>query len=184
MATYSDLNSVQNPSVGATILAAWGDQARDSIHSLAAPPTVHVAQVGTASIADTSDTVVAWDYERWDTHGMHDNASNNTRLTVPSGWAGHYQIGVGIRFQTNNVGRRRTALRVNGAAAVASTEDQAGWTGECALQYEATVDLAVGDYIELIVEQESGGYLDLVHDGYAAPEFWARWVRLPSSVAA
>lgn len=33
----------------------------------------------------TSTTAIAWDSEAYDTDGIHDNVTNNTRLTVPPG---------------------------------------------------------------------------------------------------
>lgn len=35
---------------------------------------------------------IAWDAEVYDADGSHDNASNNTRITVPSAWNGKYGI--------------------------------------------------------------------------------------------
>ena len=49
----------------------------------------------------TSSTNVAWDAEGYDTHAFHDNATNNSRLTVPAGQGFTYaQVTVNLRIQS------------------------------------------------------------------------------------
>ena len=50
------------------------------------------------SISNATWTTMTWNSESWDTDAFHDNSTNNSRLTVPAGLAGKYQLNVQIVF--------------------------------------------------------------------------------------
>lgn len=54
---------------------------------------------------------VAWDGESYDTSGFHDNVTNNSRLTVPSG-VSRVRLGAQMRF-TNGTAGEFSALTIN-----------------------------------------------------------------------
>ena len=44
------------------------------------------------SISNAAYTSIAWDGESWDTDSFHDNATNNTRVTIPASMGGKYRL--------------------------------------------------------------------------------------------
>ena len=92
-------------------------------------------------------TAIQWNAEYWDTNTFHDNSTNPSRFTVPSGKAGYYsyKFNLGIGSIT---GDNYFHIRVNGTTKWNFSWDTNSPTG---LQGNATLNLAVGDYVELFV---------------------------------
>ena len=92
-------------------------------------------------------TAIQWNAEYWDTNTYHDNSTNPSRFTVPSGKAGYYsyKFNLGIGAIT---GDNYFHIRVNG-----TTKWNFSWrtNSPTNLQGNATLNLAVGDYVELFV---------------------------------
>lgn len=125
------------------------------------------------TITTATDTVLAFNSERFDSHGFHDTVTNNSRLTIPAGKAGKYMIGASSDWVANATGIRELRLRINGTTYIALTTGDADLVGEGWRNTLATLyDLAVGDYVEAIVRQTSGGNLDVQTNGSYSPEFW------------
>jgi len=121
---------------------------------------VRVTKSASQSISNNTDTALTWNTETFDTNGLHDNAVNNSRLTAQV--AGKYQVSGGARFDTNGTGRRQLYIKKNGTS-IYSLLEPAAPNASVPTVYVITglVDLAVGDYVELWVFQNSGGALDL-----------------------
>jgi len=116
----------------------------------------------TQSIADSSSTALALGAEDNDADPnglMHDNVTNNSRITART--AGYYHIGAWVQFATNSTGYRHVTLRLNGATALAQDIRAAvsGTNTECSLYI--AYPLAVSDYLEVVVIQNSGGALNM-----------------------
>jgi len=109
--------------------------------------------------------------ERWDTSGFHSVASNTSRLTVPAGQAGQYAIAGHFGWDNNNTGDRGIAIRLNGGDFIAVLMKKAKQGDTDALSIATVYNLAVGDYVELMVEQESGGSLACETAGKWTQEF-------------
>jgi len=96
-------------------------------------------------------TAIQWNAEYWDTNTFHDNSTNESRFTVPSGKAGYYsyKFNLGIGSIT---GDNYFHIRVNG-----TTKWDFSWDTNTPtnLQGNATLSLAVGDYVELFVYNTS-----------------------------
>jgi hypothetical protein len=120
--------------------------------------------VGCRAYATTDQTmgngasvVFNLDAENYDTSGFHDNSTNNSRITIPSGRAGYYLITGVATYQGGNVnsGQRDMWFYKNGTDTLASVVAQrnANFLGMSLtdIQY-----LAVGDYIQLMGYQDSG----------------------------
>jgi hypothetical protein len=124
------------------------------------------------SIANATGTAVALNSERVDTDGFHDSSTNNTRLTVPSGLAGKYQITAHIAWGAGSVGVRQLQLRLNGTTIIAdNTISPPGAFAFSVPPVTTMYTLAVGDYVEIVVTQSSGGALDVISSGNISPEF-------------
>ncbi len=137
---------------------------------------VRVYHNTTQTAGTGSVTALAFNSERYDTHAFHDTSSNNSRLTVPSGKGGYYHIGGSFEWAgTNTTGERAIFIRLNGStdisegrfAAVAQTLGH-----HCSADYA----LAVGDFVELIAYQTSGGTRTIDAQGNRSPEFWMHYL--------
>lgn len=117
-------------------------------------------------------TTLAFNSERKDTDGFHDTATNNSRLTVPSGLGGGYIMGGHVDFDTaSTTGKRALGIRVNGTTFIAYQEIP-GASSARKISLTTEYDLADGDYIELLFWQDSGGTRTIESNANTSPEFW------------
>jgi hypothetical protein len=130
--------------------------------------SVHVTHSVAQSIATNTGTILAFDTERYDTDGMHDTATNNTRLTAKS--PGKYLVWGGVGFATSTTGYRQSHIVKNGALGLLALRIAS--LADSYLSIATITTLAVGDYVELQVRQTSGGALDVLKNaGETTPEF-------------
>jgi hypothetical protein len=117
------------------------------------------------SISNNTNTAVQWDTEQFDTDAFHDNSTNNTRVTIPSGKGGKYLV-VGNAANdsgaTSDAGRMYASLYKNGVQIQYTFIDISTGTAN----YESwlihtIVDLTAGDYIEWFVYQSFGKTVNL-----------------------
>ena len=116
------------------------------------------------TISNNTDTMIAWDVETFDVGGYHDNATNNTRITIPSGKAGYYQINTTLSFSGNGTGQRCITLAKNGTNRaynlnIIRAVNAGGYTS---VFYSDIVYGAVADYFEISTFQDSGGDLNII----------------------
>jgi len=111
------------------------------------------------SIANSTWTSLTWNEEVWDTDGMHDNVTNNERITIKT--AGKYLCIFMTQWATSNAGDRYGRIRKN---AEASTQQAATSLKNASAQSQETVsvimDLAVDDFVDVRVFQNSGASLN------------------------
>lgn len=109
----------------------------------------------TQSVSHNKDTLITLDAEIFDDNEMHDNVTDNERITIKR--AGRYLIRGQIRWGTNSTGGRSTSLRLNGATTLVL--DSEGPLGRSVVAAETIENLVVGDYVEMIGVQTSGAAL-------------------------
>lgn len=126
----------------------------------------------TQSLTSGATTAVALNAEQADAAGFHDNATNNSRLTVPAGKGGLYLVAGAIRFNTAAGGTRRyLGLRVNGTTTLGEFEQPA--TASFPTCFGAVVVfLSATEYVEMLAFQDSGGAVNLINATNAWPKFW------------
>jgi hypothetical protein len=113
----------------------------------------------TQSITNGTWTALTFNAEIIDTDGFHSTSTNTSRITIPSGLAGKYRISFSTQWALNGAGARASSIYKNGSAirytpaVLGSSVAYVGTSGSFILS------LAVGDYIELFVNQTSGGNL-------------------------
>lgn len=111
----------------------------------------------TQNISNATTTALTWNNEIFDTDGFHSTSSNTSRITIPSGKGGKYEIKFTGQFGGNATGMRIYYVYKNGSAIIANIFQ--GTTNDTSMTICYCLNLAVGDYLELYVEQNSGSTL-------------------------
>jgi hypothetical protein len=134
-------------------------------------PAVRVTHSTNQSISSGTINILAFNSERYDTHNMHDNATNNSRLTCKV--AGKYIATANVRFAANAAGDRIVGIRLNSASAHAlmRVSATAGGAETTVSVISPPLDLSVNDYLEVYVVQYSGVTLDVTKISDYSPEF-------------
>jgi hypothetical protein len=127
------------------------------------------ASVGSSTdqtISSATYTALTWDTETFDVGGYHDNATNNSRITIPSGKAGYYGIYAWCQVDGNTSAARTIVIYKNGSSAQSSAIPASATFPT--MQISGVLNLAVGDYIEIFVYQPSGSNQTFYKAGGAA----------------
>jgi hypothetical protein len=77
-----------------------------------------VYHTGSQSFSDSTITAIAFNAERFDTDAFHDNSTNNTRLTIPTGKGGKYIVSFSVRVDAGSTGAINIRFRKNGSTNV------------------------------------------------------------------
>ena len=135
-----------------------------------APPAARVYHSVAQSIPRATTTALAFNSERFDTDAIHDTVTNNSRLTCET--AGKYFISANVVFAPNTTGIRWTGIRLNGGNLIAQQCGPPAAAGAGTVQNLSTVyGLAVNDYVETVVYQDSDGALGVQRVADYSPEF-------------
>lgn len=122
------------------------------------------------SISSGVSTALAFNSERYDTDTIHDTSTNNSRLTCKT--AGVYQITGHVEWAANATGYRNAVIRIGGSTEIANQLVPAMTGGIVTGQtVTATYTLAVNDYVELVVSQNSGSSINVQSSANYSPEF-------------
>lgn len=109
------------------------------------------------TLTNNTLTLITWNSEYFDTDSFHSTSTNTGRFTVPSGKAGKYHINGAIWWSATSTGVRTAQIYKNGAAILYGSQIGAVTTTSVSNNISFTVDLTVGDYIEIYGYQNSGG---------------------------
>lgn len=163
-----------NPAPGNVIAASHVDDlATDALYlkdRVDNPPRVRLSHSTTQSLADGTDTAVAFNTEATDTAGTHDNATNNSRITVPTGESGTWLFTAAVEFAANATGQRKLMVRFDGSAVIGFVAVQATSAGVTRLSVSVMVTIGAGQYAEVLASQNSGGALNLAADRHFAAQ--------------
>lgn len=173
---YADLTSIQTLNTGDVLTAACMTQARDNDEWLARnKPRCRVYRTTAQNIAHNTQTGISFDAERVDTGAMHSTSVNTSRMTVPAGGAGWYDLGGHVEFAGNATGYRNLSIRLNGATYIAVENIGPVSTTVMRMSIHTEYQLAVGDYFELVAFQTSGAGLDVNAAGNYSAEAYMTW---------
>lgn len=128
------------------------------------------------SIPNAAATIVAWDAENFDTHGLHDNSTNNSRITIPTGGGGLWAAGFTVSFDVAATGTIRSGVIIrNGANTPFLTLAEMPPVAYAAINGSGIYRLNAGDYIECRVYQDSGAALNVRGNNTVGniSNFWA-----------
>jgi hypothetical protein len=135
--------------------------------ALSTQPHCHVYRSGGTGLTPANNTTVAvdWDLEGADTTGtMHNNSTNNSRITVPSD--GYYLVVFQNVWDTCATGIRKSFVRINGSAERLKQEIGPGPVVTHILS--GVLWISAGQYVEACVYQTSGAALSTAW-GYSDP---------------
>lgn len=138
---------------------------------LAPKPSCRAYNNAALVIANATVTALTLNSTRNDTYAIHD-PTNTARLNVGK-FPGIWSVGGNIAWDTSVAGTLRVlSIRINAGVAIAGVRQAP--TGDLARQnVNCIYKFAAGDYIELIVNQDSGGNLNVLTQTNLSPEFWA-----------
>lgn len=114
---------------------------------LPADYSTRVRKSGTQSISTA--TAVTWDTEDFDTDTMHDNVTNNTRITFTT--AGKYLVIAAIMTDSNVV--TETVIRLNGTTTI--SRDRGGNGNPQGYSTSTVYSFSAADYVEVVVTNSS-----------------------------
>lgn len=121
------------------------------------------------TISHNTLTTVTFDTEDFDVGNLHDTVTNNSRFTVPVGGDGIYLIVAQASWTGRNAsgGRLGAYIYKNGTTRIGiqeETPDATTGDGNLGTSFSAVagVSLVAGDYIEMKVQQNTGGNFDLL----------------------
>lgn len=126
------------------------------------------------NIAASSYTPLAFNSERYDTHGFHDTVINNERLTVPAGQGGKYLVGFNIRWTSEGAGATSVIhIELNGAGTyIAGKKWIQHAAGVAFYELNTVYALAAGEYVTAVVYTNDGGGDTIAAQPNYSPEFW------------
>lgn len=177
---FVDPQTIHNPTPLQPVSSAWGDQVRDDIVWLAGDgstanpkPMCRVMMVGATAVAHATWTAISpITSESFDVGGMHSTSANSSRITIPTGGAGVYQITACLEWASSGGTVRGIQLRKNGSVNLTGNGLVPQLPG-LAFGHTVTtlVKLAAGDYVEIMGYQDSGSASNI-----NVAEFSAHWV--------
>lgn len=124
------------------------------------------------SIPNAASTALTFNSAYFDTDGMHDPLGvDPSRLTATT--KGKYIVTANVGLDPNAVGTRSVGIKLNNSTFVAQ-QNWAGFTGDSNIvSVSATISMNVGDYVQVVVYQNSGGALNTILYNQATPVFSA-----------
>jgi hypothetical protein len=117
------------------------------------------------TISSATDTVLTWSSENFDSDNYHSTSSNTSRITIPTGKAGKYLVKAAVYWESSPVADALILrIRKNGSGQVQFNALPKTNGNQMTLTTTVTLDLAVGDYLELVAYQNSGSNLTVNGD--------------------
>jgi hypothetical protein len=112
----------------------------------------------------TSGSILAWDGEVYDVGGWHDNVTNNSRLTVPSG-VNYVEVSASVRYLNNTPDTWMSlTLLKNGSATFDGACQQGfeiGGAGASISIHSGVISVVAGDYFEVSMQVETDTSVDI-----------------------
>lgn len=130
----------------------------------------------TNQAVNSTPTKLSFDAERFDTDAFHDNSTNPTRITIPSGLDGKYHMGCNIRWDLpTGTGILELSILLNNTTTIAVTTIHALSGGNYMNQEVTTMyELAATDYVEFVAFDVANQ--TVLSTGNWSPEAWAYWL--------
>ena len=119
-------------------------------------PAWHAFLSSSQDVSNNTTTVIVFNHEALDTNSGYDTSTG--RFTVPSGGAGKYVIYSQLMRNNFLNSRYLARIRVNGSDVSASEQKNTdtGGTNFQTVNVQSIQTLAVGDYVDITLYQDSG----------------------------
>lgn len=148
---------------------------RDHVHGGSDDIACRVTHDAAQAIANSTQVALAFNTETgtgsFDTDGMHDSSTNNSRITIQT--AGKYLVNGNWAWEGSASGFRRGRLRVGGSTVIAMVQIDSPGANSLRQTISCIYSFAEDDYVELVVDQNSGGSLDVTSESVYSPIFSA-----------
>ena len=139
------------------------------------PPACRVGSNAVQLLGAGVWNTIAFNVESFDTANMHDNAVNNSRITIPVSGLYLFNASVEVAAITGIIAM---GLRVNGAGAAGPTHSiqghQDGAAQTAYLHYGDLIQLTAGNWVDVVVL--GGGTNSVASVSEGRPNFSAVWV--------
>jgi hypothetical protein len=112
-------------------------------------------QSNDTTIANSTNVIIGFNNENFDSNGFHDNSTNNSRMTIPTGYAGKYQVFANLSYDGSTASNRVVDILKNGSI-VATTYSGQSTSNAFSCTINLAMDLAVGDYVQVQTSQNTG----------------------------
>lgn len=154
---------------GTVITSTWADQVVRQLGYLTGTPLTGdderpyavIRQTVAQALTSGASAAVLFDAEDIDTNNGHSTTSNTSRWTCPSGKPGWFLFTYSAGFVSNATGDRLAWVSITGGAArYGVCLNSAAGAHQTYLTGADRVFLNAGDYLQLNVEQYSGGSLN------------------------
>ncbi len=151
----------------------WDTHIRDNINNMIVPPAAGIRKAAVQSLANNTLTTFTFDTENFDTDTLHDNVTNNSRITY--GTTGVYVVTAYASWAANTTGRREIQLFLSGVLggaglSVDRDEIRSAGVSNTSHGFSRLLSVAATGFSEMKGIQTSGVALD------ATCRFTAIWV--------
>jgi hypothetical protein len=148
-------------SAGDTVLATHYNNLRlDTLNHKSA----RVDDTGNQDIPNATATIVTFNRETWDDDSYHSTSTNPSRLTVAT--AGKYLVTARGIWEAHATGFRQLSLFVNGSLVNTVKLMDAVDNTAPTMDVTAMLKLTASQYVEVKVEQNSGGLLNWTEQSF------------------
>ena len=126
------------------------------------------------TVNNATNTAITFQSESYDTDGFHDTSTNTSRITIPAGKGGKYLLTGSIGMSTG-ANEREISVWKNGTKFNIMSQLYAQNLGGFYNGFCYVISLVAGDYVELYMNQGSGGSLT-VYNGQDTTSFQASYL--------
>ena len=120
-----------------------------------------LGKTNTQTLGNATVTSITFNDEFFDTNSFHDNATNNTRITIPAGLGGKYALTATLSYKSNSTGIRLIYFLRNGTVTNSGVEITALNGFDMSISASCIMEVSAGDYLEIAGYQNSGGNLNI-----------------------
>lgn len=143
------------------------DQIDDAIELGATAVACQAYNSAVQSVPTATYTTLTLDSETLDTDGFHSTVTNNSRVTIPTGFDGWYLVNARTTFYGNAVSQYVFRIRKNGSSTImADAWPTAFWQ----VEMTGLFHFAAGDYLELQGYHDRGSNENIGNTGGSGGE--------------
>ena len=139
---------------------------KDSVNFLNGAPAARAYHSIAQSIGNAAWTIVAFNSERFDNYAMHDNATNNSRITVVTG--GVYLLTTRVSYAANGTGTRLLDVYQSGLSVDTFGPIAGNGTHGNHLAMTTVSKAVAGDYFQVATYQDSTVALNVTAATFSA----------------